>query len=322
MTPVMFASVASRDERAVPVPLTSPRVVVVTVTFDPNIALLRQQLDAVLPQVARVLFVDNGSSERVLGALHQLKEVNPSRVDVLELGMNTGVGHAQNRGVEMARKMDADAVLLLDHDSVPDATMVERLVGAWRAHPDAAALGPWHEDPRRRQRRSPFIQVRGLRQIRVPFVAGSIWPVDHVIASGSLVPLAAVDAVGDFREDYFIDMVDVEWCLRARRLGWGVYGVCDARLSHELGLGSHAVFDLEYAIASPVRTYYQVRNLWRMWSERRAPLNWLLVTTLRMFGRIAIHVLLHPPRKPYMLAVWRGTCDAHAGRMGSMPAIH
>lgn len=107
---------------------TNARVVVVTVTFDPQQSLLLQQLECVLPQVSRVLLVDNGSSEATLNWMRPLLAKFAGRVELLELGTNTGVGHAQNRGIDAARADGADAVLLLDHDSVPGTDMVAHLI--------------------------------------------------------------------------------------------------------------------------------------------------------------------------------------------------
>lgn len=296
------------------------RVVAITVTFNPQEDLLRRQITATLAQVESMLLVDNGSSDSHLEWLRACRSESGGRIELLELGGNMGVGYAQNKGVARARELGSDAVLLLDHDSIPAPGMVSQLMDAWRAQPSAAALGPWHEDPRRGQRRSPFIQVRGLRQIRLPFESARIWPVDHLIASGTLIPLNAFDAVGAFREDYFIDMVDIEWCLRARRCGWGVYGVCDARLSHELGDGTHGFLTIEYTRSSPMRTYYQVRNLLSMWLEGSAPPNWLVVTTIRMSLRIVLHGMVHARRGGgYFQAAARGLRDGlrhHHGRDG------
>jgi rhamnosyltransferase len=43
--------------------------------------------------------------------------------------------------------------------------------------------------------------------------------VDHVIASGALLPMAPLTAVGGMREGLFIDFVDIEWCQRALQGG-------------------------------------------------------------------------------------------------------
>jgi rhamnosyltransferase len=119
----------------------------------------------------------------------------------------------------------------MDDDSLPAPDMVPRLLAALAAHPQAAAVGACHVDPRRETGRTPFSVVAGgrLRWLECSDLR-QVWEVDHVIASGCLIPATALQAVGWMREDFFIDWVDTEWCLRARDRGYRIYGVCAALL--------------------------------------------------------------------------------------------
>ena len=58
---------------------------------------------------------------------------------------------------------------------------------------------------------------------------------EFLIASGSLIPLAAWDAVGGMEEALFIDQVDIEWCQRAIARGYGIFGAEQAVLEHKIG---------------------------------------------------------------------------------------
>jgi len=58
---------------------------------------------------------------------------------------------------------------------------------------------------------------------------------DFLLSSGSLVPLDVIDKVGGMEEELFIDQVDTEWCLRARSMGYRVFGAFGAILEHRLG---------------------------------------------------------------------------------------
>ncbi|MCV5831057.1 hypothetical protein OFN28_30780, partial [Escherichia coli] len=48
--------------------------------------------------------------------------------------------------------------------------------------------------------------------------------VDHLIASGSLIPVDVFEKIGGMDDSLFIDYVDVEWSLRARYQGLRCYG--------------------------------------------------------------------------------------------------
>ncbi len=56
-----------------------------------------------------------------------------------------------------------------------------------------------------------------------------------VLTSGSLVSVDALRAVGGFRDEFFIDCVDFEYCLRARSTGFHVLVTCKPVMEHGIG---------------------------------------------------------------------------------------
>ncbi len=81
-----------------------------------------------------------------------------------------------------------------------------------------------------------------------------------VITSGTLMSLELFKNIGGFREDYFIDSIDHEYCLRARANGYPVVMSCKTLMSHSIGRpgprgGHFLAFD-----HPPVRKYYMARN--------------------------------------------------------------
>jgi rhamnosyltransferase len=86
---------------------------------------------------------------------------------------------------------------------------------------------------------------------------------DFVISSGSLVPIEVLEHVGGMEEALFIDQVDTEWCLRARSMGYRVFGVCAAVLEHRLGEGVRWFWLGRWRRVfrqKPFRYYYIFRN--------------------------------------------------------------
>ena len=68
------------------------------VTYQPDLARLRRLLDAVAPQVAHVVVVDNGSGDDCLGWLRSLAS---QALTLVELGSNRGIAAAQNIGMAL-----------------------------------------------------------------------------------------------------------------------------------------------------------------------------------------------------------------------------
>jgi len=84
-----------------------------------------------------------------------------------------------------------------------------------------------------------------------------------LITSGSLIATEALKEIGDMREDFFIDHVDIEWCHRARAHGFRLFGTSNARIFHRMGEASLRVWYFGWRYESaypPLRTYYRIRN--------------------------------------------------------------
>jgi len=125
--------------------------------------------------------------------------------------------------------------------------------------------------------------------------------------------------VGRMREDFFIDFVDVEWCLRARFEGHPVYGVCTARLEHRLGDEPVKFLGREYLTHSPRRHYFHVRNAVLLYREPWVPLNWKLVSASRLVLKMGFHVLVTPPRLQHLARIASGFLHGLLGRTGAAP---
>jgi rhamnosyltransferase len=141
---------------------------------------------------------------------------------------------------------------------------------------------------------------------------------DFLIASGSLIPVAALDRVGPMREDLFIDYVDVEWCLRARREGLRCYGVFEATMEHRLGESRVRVFGREATARSPLRHYYLMRNALLLYRESWVPLNWKLVDAGRLLLKFGFYSLAAPPRLQHVRMMARGLWHGLTGRAGPL----
>ncbi len=233
-------------------------VVAVIVTYQPDPARLQRLVDAVQSQVAGIVVVDNASAV--------LPPLPSPAIRLLKLARNTGVGAAQNAGIRAALADHAAHVLLLDQDSMPEPDLVERLLEAGAAASAGgcavAAVGPLIVDPEGRS--EGFVRFRAGRYEPVATSGGEPWiDCDLLIASGMLIPLAALGAIGGMDETLFIDKVDTEWCLRAAARGFRLVGAPRARLHHSLG--EHAVRIWlgrwrELRQHQPFRYYYMVRN--------------------------------------------------------------
>lgn len=251
-------------------PTGASGVVAVVVTYHPETEATNALLRALAPQVGDVVVVDNGSPDatiEILGAI-----ASDIGATLLPLGSNLGIAAAQNAGITWARGRDARFVLLSDQDSLPASDMVDRLLAGFAqgsaeaaegARPPLAAVGPITMDGRNEGAALLFSAQRwGPRRAQIPLADGALVEAAFLIASGCLIDRNTLDTVGGMNEEWFIDHIDLEWGLRARRAGYGLYGVVGAGLSHALGDRTQNIPGRrrDVHIHSPVRNYYMARN--------------------------------------------------------------
>ena len=296
-----------------------PVIIAVVVTYFPDLAQLRRSLRAIVGQVKAVVVVDNGSTDDACGSL--VSGVG-GYVHCIQLDENLGIAAAQNRGVLWARSQGADYILLFDQDSEPAADMVRRLAVtalelAAKSVP-VALLAPNYTDGRQSQH-IPFMHIVAGRPRWFGCDGPDLLPeITTAIASGSLIPIETLDRVGLMRESMFIDLVDIEWCFRARAAGYRAFGVCDARLSHSLGESPKRVFGRALATHSPTRNYYFYRNAIWLFRQNYVPAVWKRIVAGQMLKRYLIFPLGVRPRWEYLKMMTLGIWHGLTGRSGSL----
>lgn len=292
----------------------------VIVTFNPDIAAFPEVMHRVAAQTEHIIVVDNGSQEGE--AIGQL--VRNAGGCFLSLGGNRGLATAQNRGIELARQQGADAILMMDQDSLlrPDAVLrlreaLDRLRGSGVA---VASLGCSYVDTHDGAHGAIW-RARGLRVRREEIVAGAgVTEADFVIASGSLLPLKALDAVGPMDEPLFIDLVDLEWGFRATALGFRHFQCHAALMEHTLGAGRTRFAGRQITLHAPARNYFWLRNALILARRRYVAPAWRLYFLLRIAPYLGVYTLKGgaPGRRFHLMMA--GLRDGLRGRGGGLPS--
>lgn len=277
------------------------RVAAVVTAFRPD-GRLADVVRSAVDQVALVVVVDN-TPDGEPGA-EGVAEIGED-VRVLRPGRNLGLAGALNLGVAEAGAVDA--LLLLDQDSALPAGTVDALAGRIDADPTIGAVGPLPWDAAADRPLDP-------RAAHRPELADL--PV--IITSGMLVRATALTDAGPFREDFFVDCVDQDLCLRLRRAGWRVVQDARVRLPHSLG-------DTRWRGIGPLRLRSTSHPTWRLyWTARNGTVlareHWQgepawVATSSALQAYVALTVLLfEPPRLRRLATLARGARDGWAGR--------
>lgn len=281
---------------------------VVTYNADAGFA---ERLARIQRQVGGVIVVDNGSDE---GTKDMLRACTVHAAITLILNAdNVGIARAFNMGIARAVSLGFAAVLLMDHDTTVNDEMVEELLKVEAAYPDRAKLAVigsgFHDDNTEASQACVF-------------AAADSWAeVESVISSGSLIPLARHAVVGPFREELFIDYVDVDYCLRARAKGLRVIKTQKPLMSHTIGASSRQRWlwtNKWTRNHSPDRRYYIARNDTVMLREHGHYV--LGLWALKSFGRrvrACRRIALYERMKwAKIVAVAQGWWDGVRGRLG------
>lgn len=304
---------------------TGTPVIAVVVTHNPP-AGLSTRLQATLQQVERVIVCDNGS--RQAPALTALPPSLQARTELIALGSNRGIATALNAGIARACAQGARHVLLLDHDSLPASGMVEALLNTPGSLSTCAIRVPairyGHPEIRCR-----WPQARNRWRFRFVYadLMSTPQPVDLAIGSGMLLDASVWQRHGGFDEELFIDLVDTDYCLYLRSLGYTVVAMPQAELKHSLGeveqrkLLGVKTYPTHH---SALRHYYINRNrivLSRRYGGRYPA--WLAYEWLGA-AKLAIKALCFEPQRLHKLAqMLRGTLHGlarsgmHARRSGA-----
>lgn len=300
-------------------------VVAVVVTYQPDLAATAALLGALVPQVAHTVVVDDGSDPATATALRTTAQ--DLGAEVVTSVSNRGIAAAQNTGIARARERGAAFVLLSDQDSVPAPDMVERLLAGYRrlsqeaAAAPVAGVGPLTVDPRNEGATLLFAARRwGPRRATLPAPPATSVDVAFLIASGCLLPMAAIDAVGPMNEDWFIDHIDLEWGLRAHRAGWRLAGITDARLRHSLGDRTQRIpgRERDVHIHSPARNYYMARNTVLLIRSGLLPPAWRWGYAAWITKYSVFYVLAVAPRLRRARLLARGLRHGLRGRTGRL----
>jgi rhamnosyltransferase len=301
-------------------------VAAVVVTYQPDVAATARLLAALAPQVDSLVVVDNGSAPEKVAALAGKVAGLPGTAELVELATNKGIAAAQNLGIAWGRERGARFVLLSDQDSVPAPDMVERLLAGLEAAEAAGgapvgAVGPVTVDERAEGTTLLFEARRwGPRRASVPGDDGALVPVAFLIASGCLVPMNVLDAVGPMNEAWFIDHIDLEWGLRATRAGYALFGVAGAHLGHHLGDRMTRIpgREREVHIHSPVRNYYMARNTVLLMRSGLLRPAWRWGYLFWIVKYAVFYGVFVAPRAHRAALLLRGFADGIRGRAGRL----
>lgn len=258
-----------------------------------------------LPEVARVVIVDNGSTAENQRELHErLAAISERDLSLIEVGFNSGFGPAANRGWEqwLRDESGGEWSVVAPHDALPAPDTLSMMLRAADEHPDAGLLSADVGDGLR-----PFVD-HVFGPILVP-AAGDVGfeEVDYPHGTMMMASRTCLSTIGLFDERYFAYCEEADLGLRAKKAGFDVGLVRGAMVENPM-----------VSTPSPTVEYLMERNtillMSRHFGRRKAAMRFALMIWQLLAGAI------DPKRRtPYWSASARKAAilDALRQRWGS-----
>lgn len=232
--------------------MSKPAVLINIVLYHPDKNKLLNLIDICLQyEKSKILLFDNSEKQHALDLIYA-----PNLV-LFKSPKNVGVGGAHYAACKLAEAEGFDFVLFLDQDSqLPTRFLTNMLTGFYRlqkSYPNLCAIGPSWSDPELRKTPSRVLKDKLRSLLKAPNLK-------HVlISSGMLIWIPTLKHIGYPKKEYFIDLVDTEWCLRALYKKYQIVMLSDVQMLHRIGeVKKFSMLFVQYE--QPIRYYYSIRN--------------------------------------------------------------
>lgn len=227
----------------------APKVAAVVLSYKPDMGIIGN-IDELAKQAHTVYVVNNSPDDsataEVLASLNHRESVV-----VLDQEGNVGVAAGFNAGMRRALADGFDYIWIFDQDSTVSQGMLAALLTAFDQPGVPVAIA------------GPALRAEETGHLYDGESSSGIRDQVALISSGALFAREALDGIGLHDERLFIDYVDHDISLRARRAGFRIVKVYDTVLDHRFGASVPSTFlgrRIYLSNYSPMRHYYMTRN--------------------------------------------------------------
>jgi len=259
--------------------IAGPRFAAVIVNYnggDMLTACVRSCLSESIPP-AQIFVVDNGSRDDSIAAL--AREI--PAVHVLRNPCNAGFARAVNQGIRLS---SSEFILLLNNDACLEKGALAAFAEGFDERPDLAIAGAQLRSPGGRLQSAfaplpsvaeellPLALLRLLAPERYRRKTTQAQPLAVACVLGACLAVRAqfLPRIGLLDEDYFFFFEEIDWCSRARKLGFKIWYLPAAKAIH----GGGATAD---RFRGPARVEYQ-RSKLLFFRKTRSSIVYLMVS--------------------------------------------
>lgn len=207
-----------------------------------------------------IIVVDNGSID---GSIKAIKEAYPL-CNVIAEQRNIGFAAGNNKGIEQALDLGADAVILLNNDTIVATNLISSFLSTASEYPNAILGAKIYQmdNPSKLDHlggnwnsAAGNFDLIGKGESKLHYTTSIA--MDYACGCALFIPSSILRRVGLLDVNYFLYWEDSDFCFRARRLG------------HETRLCPHAKV---WHIGSHSMTTHSIQTIYFWWRNR---LRWI-----------------------------------------------
>lgn len=279
------------------------KIAAVIITYNPDIAVLIDNVNTISNQVGSVLIVDNSSHN-----IHDIVRTLPKETEVYFESENVGIAKATNDGINFFKLKEFDWVLTLDQDSVVPKNYVKCLIND-EDFKNVGMIAPiiYNNSDAAGKANHQYDKLPA-NLVNKTYIYNDIYQEAlHVIASGALINIETWHAVGKMDEYLFIDRVDYDFNMKLLINNYLILQK-NVVLNHKLGspiqknIFSKKLYSLNH---SAFRKYYIFRNsiiMAKRYGNKSQEFK-------KLFKQLACIVLIEDNKIKKMFSAFKGTFD-------------
>lgn len=283
------------------------------VCYHPDIANLLMLCQTLIKNNCHVIIIDNTEKSYISSNL------GFQECSIISLEKNLGIACAQNKGINHAINLGAEIIVFFDQDSKIENSYLPALLIHLKVG-EPKIVGPVFFDSIKGIELPSFrlnklgLPVKVYKQDRF-----TPYDVDFIISSGSASTMTTFIKAGMMDEDFFIDYVDIEWCIRCRKKNIPIQIIPDAIMMHSIGEKILTFWFLSGFVHSPTRSYYQVRNSFLLLKKKNIPFLMALKEIISVIIHKIILTILVENKISYLKTFFLGIIHGIGGKTGKKP---
>jgi len=263
------------------------------VLYNPDLNLLKENVDNIYPQVEKLVFVDNNSKN-----IDEIKKLydSDSKIHIISNCKNKGIATALNQIIYFCDEKEVEWALTLDQDSVCPLNIIQEFE-KYISFERVAIICPKILDRK-------IGSIEEEKEIGVndyEFVKGCI-------TSASLTNVKICKKLGYFDDKMFIDFVDFDYCTTVIENDYKIIKVNTATLLHQVGDPKLLNFFGKKVIIynhSPIRKYYFTRNMIYYINKHKDTIN-VSRAYMNLIKKLFITIIFEDQKLKKMKMIFKG----------------